>query len=207
MSQVQHKPLIFDTFEEFLVWERLQPTKHDLIDGVPVAMAGAGEGHNIIAGNIYFVARLKLGGDNPCRPFQSDMITKTGVNKGRYPDVTIDCGQRNVANQSAPKPVVIFEVLSPKTQKQDRTVKLAEYNAVPTIAHYVLVEQSEPLVHVYSRGGTGDFIIRPEEIEGLEGSLDLPAIGISMSMSEIYENIDFGDTVSVEPPPPLPWVR
>jgi Uma2 family endonuclease len=135
------------------------------------------------------------------------MIMKTGVNKGRYPDVTIDCGQRNAANQSAPKPVVVFEVLSPKTQKEDRTVKLAEYNAVPTIAHYVLVEQSEPLVHVYSRARTGDFIIKPEEIEGVEGSLDLPAIGISISMAEIYENVDFGDNVPIEPPTPIPWVR
>ena len=44
-----------------------------------------------------------------------------------------------------------------------RSPELAEYNVVPSIAHYALVEQFEPLVHVYSRGASGDFNIRPEQ--------------------------------------------
>jgi len=132
---------------------------------------------------------------------------KTSFKKGRYPDVIIDCGARNRRNLSAPDPRVVFEVLSPETQKDDRTVKLAEYDAVPSIAHYVLVEQSEPLVHIYRRGATGDFDLNPQEISGLEGSFELPAIGVSMTMAEIHEGLDFEAEIDADAPQPtrLPW--
>jgi Uma2 family endonuclease len=189
MAQTQLKvPLM--TFEGFLEWERQQDTKHEFVDGVPVAMAGGTEAHNIIQGNLFATALSKLRG-GPCRPFPSDMLVRTGTGKGRYPDITIDCGQRNPANVVAPLPVVVFEVLSPETQREDRTLKLADYNATPSIAHYVLVEPSEPLVHVYHRGPHGDFELRPAEIRGLEGSLELPEVGVMLRMAEIYEGIDF----------------
>ncbi len=105
--------------------------------------------------------------------------------------MTIDCGPRNPSNQAAPDPRVVFEVLSHEIQEEGRTIKLAEYSAVPSIAHHVLVEQSEYPVHVYSRVRTGDFIIKPQEIRGLDGTFGLPAIGISMSVAEIYEGLDF----------------
>jgi Uma2 family endonuclease len=117
------------------------------------------------------------------------MLIKTGNGRGRYPDVTIDCGPRNPANLVAPQPVVVFEVLSPETQREDRTLKLADYNATPSIAYYVLVETSQPLVHVYSRGPHGDFLLRPQEIRGLEGSVELPAVSLSPAIGEIYEGL------------------
>jgi len=52
--------LTFETFEEFLEWERHQETKHELVGGVPVAMAGGNEGHNIIQGNVFASALAKL---------------------------------------------------------------------------------------------------------------------------------------------------
>jgi Uma2 family endonuclease len=198
MPLSSRKSLYFDTFEEFLDWEHRQETKHELCDGVPVAMAGAGEGHNIIQANLLAAALGKLRG-SPCRPFSSDMAVKTGDRKGRYPDMTIDCGPRNPTNRAAPNPVVVFEVLSPATQKEDRTVKLAEYNAVSSIAHYVLVEQVEPLVHVYSRSTIGDFIIKPQETRGLDGAIELSAVGISITMAEIYEDLDFSEQDEFDP--------
>ena len=98
-------------------------------------------------------------------------------------------------------------MLSRETQKEDRTVKLAECSAVPSIAHYVLVEQSEYPVHVYGRVGTGDFIIKPQEIRGLDGGFELPAIGISMSVAKIYEGLDFSVEIDADAPQPTqsPW--
>jgi hypothetical protein len=61
-------------------------------------------------------------------------------------------------------------------------------------------EQSEYPVHVYSRVGTGDFIIKPQEIRGLDGTFELPAIGISMSVAEIYEGLDFNVEIDADAP-------
>ena len=92
----------------------------------------------------------------------------------------------------------MFEVLSNNTQGRDRTIKLADYNAPPSIAHYVLVEQRMPIVHVYSRGPHGDFNLRPQEIRGLDGVVELPAIGISLTMTEIYDGLADLDPIQDE---------
>ncbi len=103
----------------------------------------------------------------------------------------------------------MFEVLSPETHKEDRTVKLAEYNSLVTIAHDVLVEPSEPVVHVYRRGANGKFMIEPQEITGLDGRFELPAVGLTMSMAEVYETIQFDMAARVqhEAPTSSPWTR
>ncbi len=178
------------TFEQFLDWQRHQETRHEFIDGVPAAMAGGTEAHNVIQGNLFAVALTKLRG-GACRPFSSDMLVRTGTGKGRYPDMTVDCGARNPANLVAPRPVAVFEVLSPETQREDRTLKLADYNATPSIAHYVLVEPSQPLIHIYSRGPHGDFLLRPREIQGLDENVELAAVPLTLTMAEIYEGLGF----------------
>jgi Uma2 family endonuclease len=197
MAQSNQKPM---TFEEFVDWEQRQELKHEFVDGRTVAMAGGTEAHNTIRVNLITASSPKLRG-SPCRPFPSDMLVRTGSGRGRYPDMTIDCGPRRDDNLFAPHPAVVFEVLSPDTQKQDRTVKLADYNATPAILHYVLIEQDEPLVDVYSRGPHGDFSLRPQEISGLDSIVELPAIGISLTMSEIYDGLEFEPAAIDEPPP------
>ncbi len=194
MSQARRLPM---TFEQFLDWERRQERKHEFVDGEVFAMAGATEAHNIIQVNLLTAATQKLRGSG-CRPFPSDMLVRTGTDRGRYPDMTIDCGPRRGDNLIAPDPRVVFEVLSQDSQQQDRTIKLADYNATPSIAHYVLVEQRAPLVHVYSRGPHGDFNLRPQEIKGLDGMIELAAIGISLTMTEIYDGLEDLDPIQDE---------
>jgi Uma2 family endonuclease len=177
------------TFDEFLDWEHGQELKHEFVDGQAVAMAGGTEAHTIIQANLIAAAAPKLRGSG-CRPFPSDMLVRTGTGRGRYPDMTIDCGPRRAENVVAPEPRVVFEVLSEETQRRDRTIKLADYNATPSIAHYVLIEQGELLVHVYSRGPHGDFNLHPQEVRGSDGVVELPAIGISLAMSEIYDGLE-----------------
>ncbi len=186
MAPLNPKPL---TFDQFLEWERGQEFKHEFVDGQAIAMVGDTEAHSVIQANLIAAAAVKLRGSG-CRPFPSDMLVRTGAGRGRYPDMTIDCGPRHGANLVAPEPRVVFEVLSEETQRRDRTIKLADYNATASIAHYVLIEQGEPLVHVYSRGPHGDFNLHPAEIRGLDGVVALPAVGISLAMSEIYDGID-----------------
>ena len=70
------------TFEAFLDWERRQETRHEFVDGQILAMAGGSQAHNTIQVNILVAAQLKLRGSG-CRPFSSDMLTRTGRNNGR----------------------------------------------------------------------------------------------------------------------------
>jgi Uma2 family endonuclease len=186
MSQAKQQPM---TFEQFLAWERHQERKHEFVDGEVVAMEGATVAHNAIQANLIASTAPKLRGSG-CRPFPSDMLVRTATGRGRYPDMTIDCGSLRGDDVVAPEPRVVFEILSEQSQRIDRTIKLADYNATPSIAHYVLIEQRAPLVHVYSRGSHGDFNLRPQEIRGVDGVVELPAVGISLTMHEIYDGLE-----------------
>ena len=178
------------TFDAFLDWERDQATRHACVDGEILAREGGTQAHATIQGNLYFAIRSKLRG-SPCRPFTADMLTRTGRGNGRYPDVTIDCGPYRGEARTASQPTIIFEILSDSTQREDRTRKLADYNATPSIAHYVMVEQDEPLAYVYSRAHHGEFSVIPQEIKGLHAAIELPSVAIALTMAEVYEGIEF----------------
>lgn len=176
----------FQTFEDFLAWERQQDTRPDLVDGVPVARHPASAAHHAIQDNLFLSAHRERRGGHFI-PFVANLILQTGVRSGRWPDMLIIDGEQwRPGVIVAWRPVVVFEIVSPETQALDRTIKLGEYDSGTNVAHYVLVEESMPLVHVYSRGQFGGFIIEPETIRGLDGSFDLPAVGYSLGMAEIY---------------------
>lgn len=185
MPSPQARPM---TFAAFLERERHQPTRSEFVDGRIVAMTGGTQAHNAIQGNIYYAARSQLRG-SACRVFTSDMLVRTARDSGRYPDVTIDCGAFRADAQTASQPVVVFEVLSDTAQREDRTRKLADYNATPSIAHYLLVEPDESRVYVHTRAAHGEFSVVPQEIVGLDGIIDLPSVNLSISMAEVYEGI------------------
>lgn len=187
MASPQARPMSFD---DLLAWEQRQPTRHEFVDGNILAMAGGSQAHNLIQGNLYATVREKLRG-GPYRPFTSDMLARTGRDNGRYPDMTIACGAYLGTARISSRPTVVFEVLSDNTQREDRTRKLADYDATPTIAQYVLVQQEEPLAYVYSRAAHGGFSVIPVEVSGIDGEIDLPSVGISLAMADVYEGIVF----------------
>jgi len=157
----------FQTFEDFLAWERQQDTRPDLVDGVPVARHPASAAHHAIQDNLFLSAHRERRGGHFI-PFVANLILQTGVRSGRWPDMLIIDGEQwRPGVIVAWRPVVVFD-------------------SGTNVAHYVLVEESMPLVHVYSRGQFGGFIIEPETIRGLDGSFDLPAVGYSLGMAEIY---------------------
>jgi len=65
------------TPEEYLAFERASDTKHEYFDGEIVAMTGAKENHNRIAGSAYAALYAQLR-KRPCDIYPSDMRVKTG---------------------------------------------------------------------------------------------------------------------------------
>jgi Uma2 family endonuclease len=48
-------------------------------------------------------------------------------------------------------PLIVIEVLSPSTERYDRTEKFSRYMRCPTLEVYILVSQDEQYVEVYRR--------------------------------------------------------
>lgn len=82
-------------------------------------------------------------------------------------------------------PVVLVEVLSESTEAYDRGAKAAHYRRIESLAEYVLVSQSEPLIEVHRRNERGHF----ELIEARPGErAELASLGISISVDAVCED-------------------
>jgi len=172
--------------EAYLAAERTREQKHEYLAGVEYQMAGASAGHNRIAGNLFAELRRQLAG-KPCEVFSADLKVRIRTNTAEfyyYPDVTIDCS--GVANSAlfAEQPRVIFEVLSPDTERIDRGEKLRNYQSLPSLDAYVLVDQHRTAVMIYRRsegGWSRDLLTEKSEV------LHLPSIECALSVAAIYE--------------------
>lgn len=172
--------------EAYLAAERTREQKHEYLAGVEYQMAGASAGHNRIAGNLFAELRSQLAG-KPCEAFSSDLKVRIRTNTAEfyyYPDVTVDCSGVADTALFAEQPRVLFEVLSPETERIDRGEKLRNYQSLPSVDAYVLVDQHRIAVMVYRRSEGG--WVR-ELLTDKAGDLDLPTIGCSIRLATIYQ--------------------
>jgi Uma2 family endonuclease len=72
-----------------------------------------------------------------------------------YPDVLVSCRPLPPDDDRVSNPTVVVEVLSPTTERHDRIAKGREYQRIGSLQRFVLVEQAERRVEVYSRTETG----------------------------------------------------
>ena len=170
------------TEQEYLQGELQSQTKHELVAGEIFAMVGASSAHNVISGNIFAELRAHLK-DKPCRPYINDMKVKVAENF-YYPDVVVDCSEISNEAYFVETPILIAEVLSGSTRIYDKTFKLQEYQKIPTLQEYVMIEQETQRVEVLSRLDGW----QPHYYEALETFI-LQSVGLTLSVAEVYEGI------------------
>ena len=173
--------------EDFLEWVLSQEGRFELVDGYIVEMmAGAKQGHNVVVSNIVssLGPQSKSGG---CRTTSSDTAVQTLASTIRYPDIVVDCGPPDPDAMVAESPTLVVEVSSPGTSSVDTTDKLDEYREHPAVRLIMFVEPSSVLVKLYRRDSEG--VWGAEKYDGLESVIDMPEIGASVAMSEIYDTL------------------
>ncbi len=178
--------------EEYLAGEVDSEAKHEYIDGTVYAMAGASKKHNIISGNVFreLGNQLKDKKSN-CITFMSDMKVKIShINQSFfYPDVMVVC-DKNDDDYYQDSPVIIVEVLSKATRKNDSSKKMLSYFNCPTLEEYVLIEQNFCLVQVFSRKQQWQ---SRHYFPGDE--ITFKSINVTLSVEDIYYQIDNEDMV------------
>lgn len=180
------QPITFITPDEYLEGERLAEIRHEYVNGHIYAMAGASDDHNRIAGNIFGELRERLRGKR-CEPFINDMKVKIPpvfADVFYYPDVMLACDPSDNAKYYRERPTVIFEVLSPETERTDQREKAIAYHAISSLTAYVIVEQDRLALTVQRRTEAG---WHPEVLEGRSAILRLPEVGFEISLEHIYE--------------------
>ena len=172
--------------DEFLAWVERQEGRWEF-DGIqPVAMTGGSLGHSVITGNLIRTLGNRLAG-KPCRPIGPDAAVATVGNAVRYPDVVVTCSPFRPGDYLVPDPVIVFEVVSPTSVRNDRVTKLREYAAVSSIRRFVLVESEAVAVTVFHRDG-GDEAFRATGFTE-DDVLTLPEIGTELPVSAVYDGV------------------
>jgi Uma2 family endonuclease len=172
------------TLADFLVWEEAQADKHEFRNGQIWMMTGGTMRHTTIAGNIFIALRAKLGGGR-CRPYlMNARVALKETEAGYYPDVVVDCGAYVANALATSEPSVAFEVLSPSTRTRDFSEKVPDYRDTDSMQQIVLVEPDERKLHVWTRSEKG---WRQSEPGAASAALDLPSLGIALTLDEIYE--------------------
>lgn len=173
--------------EDFLNWILSQEGRFELVDGYVIEMmAGAKQGHNVVVSNIVssLGPQSKSGG---CRTTSSDTAVQTLASTIRYPDIVADCGPPDPDAMVAESPTLVVEVSSPGTSSVDTTDKLDEYREHPAVRLIMFVEPSSVLVKLYRRDSEGAW--RSEKYDDLTSVIDMPEIGASLALSEIYDTL------------------
>jgi Uma2 family endonuclease len=188
------------TVEQYLEMERASEERHEYVDGYVYKMAGESLEHSRINANLIAILVAQLRG-KPCEAFSPNMKIRSGpffkeqkTNKGMfsYADVSIVCGEPQFHDKFKDvllNPTVIIEILSKSTEGFDRGEQFRRYlTHIPFLQDYVLVHQTLPWIQVYSRHPDGWLMT---DAVGFEGAIRVPSIDCHLSMSEVYDRIEF----------------
>lgn len=176
------------TPDEFLAWSMDQERRHELVDGVPIMMAGASRRHDQIVVNALRELGNQLRG-KACRPFTADTAVRIPNRNVRLPDAGVDCGPFDDEANWAGAPVLVIEVLSPSTQAFDLLVKLEEYKTVASLRHILIVNPDVPQVICWTRPDEAAWTYDVHET--VDAIIALQPPGVALRVADLYEGLAF----------------
>jgi Uma2 family endonuclease len=188
MNVAANLPLL--SVEQYLREEAASSVRHEYLGGYVYAMAGGKNVHNLIATNLLGLLHAQLRG-KPCAAYNSDTklrIRTASHTRFYYPDAMVVCAPNPPEDPYQDQPAVIAEVLSPDTRRTDEGEKREAYLTIPTLEAYLLIEADAPIVHVYRRGDAGFTL---ETRAGLGAAVELPGVGATLPLADLYERVTF----------------
>jgi Uma2 family endonuclease len=185
----QLKPYI--TPQQYLAIEREAQCRSEYFDGEMFAMSGGTLRHAKISHRLALSLGNQLRG-RECDLVSADMRVRVFEGPYFYPDVVVYCGRPQFEDESEDTltdATLIIEILSPSTERYDRTLKFEYYKRLPSLTDYLLVAQDR--IHIEKRSRGGDGIWQTIETTDPAAILDLHSIGCGLRVADVYENVEF----------------
>jgi len=180
------------TLEEFFEFQERSPIPYEFINGIIRPVSAPSVAHCRVVQNIFRAIDPALR-KGPCEPFIAggEVHLRLGDDKIVYkPDVFVTCDKSVWGEGSIPNPRFVVEVLSPSTQQIDRKEKAVNYRRVPSMEEYVIASQKRAELIIYRR--VAHWL--PEIVSGDHAIAEFHALGVSVPLSAIYEDV-FRDAV------------
>jgi Uma2 family endonuclease len=197
MTATAQKSPALVTADEFLAsTARLGPGKHQLIDGVIVALAPANPTHGTIQARLAILVGNHLAALRPhCR-----VMTEAGVKprvRGRtnicVPDLLVTCGAPPAPGIGlVDEPILIIEVLSPSNDDETESA-IRSCASIPSVKEMLVVDSSRRFAEIWRRGADGAWPVDPEAISSA-GTVRLDCIDLSLPLDHIYAGTHLADT-------------
>jgi Uma2 family endonuclease len=191
MDAAQHDPTLY-SLEEYVALENDAIERHEYWQGEIRTVESASLVHSQIRMNVMVSLRAQLRG----RPYSA-----LGINQRlrveladltAYPDVLIISRPESMS-EADPMAVTeantIIEVLSADTTHRDKDSKFNSYGLLPSLRHYLLIDQRR--VEVEHRFRREDGRWAAQIFRSLQHEIKLSAIDCRLRVSEIYDEIEF----------------
>lgn len=180
------------TPEEYLTIERGSAERHEYLDGEIYQMAGESLSHSRICVNIAREVSNGLLGKT-CEALSSNMKVRTSTaSLFSYPDLTIVCGEPQFHDRKRDvvvNPRVIFEVLSPSTERYDRGRKFQRYRlGNEALTDYVLIAQETASVEHYRKTENGLWVY--EIYTEISDVLRFEELDLEVLLERIYDRVE-----------------
>lgn len=175
------------TVEEFLELEFTgdEGRRVELSNGTIRLMAGGSVVHARVQQNISGALFIALRG-SACSPYGPDMGVRTHDLSLRYPDVSVFCGRDEPEFDKlleCDDPKLVVEVLSPSTKREDITIKLPEYQSIPSLDAILYVDPDQETIRLLTRtaarGWTDVTLAEGEEIV-------LPTLAARLTWHDVF---------------------
>jgi Uma2 family endonuclease len=177
------------TVEDYFAFTDTRPDneKWELIDGEPILNASPSKLHQTILWNLGFL----LGTIQRTKPQSWESSPGVGVRVSDTslpePDVFIvptGAARRDPFGRETNDVIAAFEILSPSTAERDLRWKRTAYTSLPSLKYYVVIAQDAVDIVVFSR----DDGFAEHRIRSSSEKLELPLLGITLPVSEIYRD-------------------
>ena len=162
---------------------------YQLFDGVIVAMAPPGGRHQRIAGVLGGMLFNAVTANLPrCAVLAQAGIAPRGISGRDHfeTDITVTCEPASDDSRGlVERPLLIVEILSPSTERDDIFLKLPDYQRIPALQEILYIETERVGATLYRRSDEGWTSLAI----GRQDRLRLETVGLDVPLSDVYRSI------------------
>jgi Uma2 family endonuclease len=171
--------------DEFFSWSQRQPDdRYELVDGEIVAMTRDTVLHNQTK---FAAARALDDAVRGARLPRVVLIDGVGIKINdktlRIPDALVQCGAEPDPDALIiESPLIVVEVVSPSSERDDTETKLVEYFSIASIRYYLVILSEKRVVVHHQRKDGGDIATRIAH----DGDILLDPPGITIPVAALF---------------------
>jgi Uma2 family endonuclease len=172
------------TVDEFFAWSERQPDdRYELVDGEIIATTRDTVRHNRTKLAVYRALDESARAVGlPCVVLVDGVGMAINDKTLRIPDVLVQCGaEPDPDSMIIEAPLIVVEVVSPSSERDDTDTKLIDYFSVASICHYLIVFSEKGVVFHHRRNEQGALDTRIVR----DGDIALNPPGITVSVAAI----------------------